>query len=57
MGKAERKWQDTEYVLSFFGDGRAGRRNYRKYVEEGIVAGYLAQVSFTFGRIESTARR
>jgi len=39
MGKVERKWQDTEYVLSFFGNGRAGRRNYRKYVEDGIELG------------------
>ena len=39
MGKVERKWQDTEYVLSFFGHGRAGRRNYRKYVEDGIELG------------------
>ena len=37
--KVERKWQDTEYVLSFFGDRRAGRRNYRKYVEEAIQLG------------------
>jgi hypothetical protein len=39
VGKVERKWQDTEYVLSFFGNGRAGRRNYRKYVEDGIALG------------------
>jgi putative transposase len=39
MGKVERKWQETEYVLSFFGDGRVGRRNYRKYVEDGIELG------------------
>ena len=39
MGKVERKWQDTEYVLSFFGHGLAGRRNYRKYVEDGIELG------------------
>jgi REP element-mobilizing transposase RayT len=39
MGKVERKWQDTEYVLSFFGNGRAGRRNYRKYIEDGIGLG------------------
>jgi len=39
MGRVERKWQDTEYVLSFFGDGRAGRKNYRKYVEDGLELG------------------
>ena len=39
LGKVERKWQDTEYVLSYFGGTRAGRRNYYKYVNDGITAG------------------
>jgi len=39
MGRVERKWQDTEYVLSFFGRQRTRRRNYLKYVEEGIELG------------------
>ena len=39
MGRVERKWQETEYVLSFFGERRAGRKNYRKYVEDGIELG------------------
>ncbi len=39
LGKVERKWQDSKYVLSFFGNGRSGRRNYRKYVEDGIDLG------------------
>ena len=39
MGKVERKWQDTDYVLSYFGSKRVRRKNYLKYVEEGIDAG------------------
>ncbi|MBW1861816.1 MAG: transposase [Deltaproteobacteria bacterium] len=39
MGKVKRKWQDTEYILSYFGSKRVGRRNYLKCVEEGIDAG------------------
>jgi putative transposase len=39
MGKVKRKWQDTEYVLSFFGNGKARRRNYRSYVKDGIELG------------------
>ena len=35
MGKVKRKWQDTGYVLSVFGD----RNRYLRYVEEGIDLG------------------
>ena len=35
MGKVKRKWQDTGYVLSVFGD----RNRYLRYVEEGIELG------------------
>ena len=40
MGKEKREWQDIEYVLGFFGEtiGEA-RKEYRSYVEEGIVKG------------------
>ncbi len=44
MGKVERKWQETGYVLSFFGNGRAGRRNYLKYVEDGIGLGHRPEL-------------
>jgi len=39
-GKEKREWQDTEYVLRFFGkrEGKA-RRAYRSYVENGISTG------------------
>ena len=38
-GKIKRKWQDTDYVLSFFGGRRVCRKNYLKYIEEGIELG------------------
>ena len=40
MGKIIREWQDTEYVLKYFGK-RIGdsRRKYRSYVEKGISMG------------------
>ena len=39
LGKVERKWQDIEYVLSYFGGKRVRKRNYYKYVREGIDVG------------------
>lgn len=39
MGRIEREWQDTEYVLSCFGTGRRGRKDYRRFLEEGIGMG------------------
>jgi REP element-mobilizing transposase RayT len=36
---AGREWQNRRYVLSYFGGGRRGRRNYLKFVEEGISSG------------------
>jgi REP element-mobilizing transposase RayT len=39
VGKTEMKWQDTEYVLSFFGEGRDRRKRYQKYLEEGVALG------------------
>lgn len=38
-GKMRRKWQDTAYVLSFFGKGHRGRENYLNFVTEGISQG------------------
>ncbi|MDO8956472.1 MAG: transposase, partial [Deltaproteobacteria bacterium] len=34
-----REWQNRDYVLSYFGGGRRGRRNYLRFVEEGISLG------------------
>ncbi|HPJ67596.1 MAG TPA: transposase [Desulfobacteraceae bacterium] len=40
MGKVKLEWQDTEYVLGYFGktEGEA-RKKYRSYVEKGIELG------------------
>jgi REP element-mobilizing transposase RayT len=39
MGMVERQWQDTDYVLSLFGQDRHRLKNYRKYVQKGIALG------------------
>ena len=39
VGKVERKWQNTEHVLSFFGDAGNSRRNYSRYIGKGIDQG------------------
>lgn len=39
MGKTKREWQECEYVLGLFGNSRTRRRNYLKYIEEGIPLG------------------
>jgi REP element-mobilizing transposase RayT len=39
MGQVERDWQDTEYVLSFFGTGQDQRKQYQKYLGKGIALG------------------
>jgi len=33
------RWQDTQYVLSFFGPPPEARRNYRECVEQGVALG------------------
>ena len=39
MGKVKREWQDTNYVLSYFGQNRYRRRNYQRYVQKGTALG------------------
>jgi REP element-mobilizing transposase RayT len=39
MGYQKREWQDTEYVLSYFGKGVGRRRKYLKFVKDGIKVG------------------
>ena len=40
MGKKKRPWQETRYVLGFFGKGvREARREYRLFVEKGVAMG------------------
>jgi REP element-mobilizing transposase RayT len=38
-GKIKRKWQNTEYVLSFFNNSNNSGKNYLQYVKEGIDQG------------------
>jgi len=38
-GKVKRGWQNTKYVLSFFGSSGNSRRNYLRYVKKGIDQG------------------
>jgi hypothetical protein len=39
MGYQKRKWQDTDYVLSYFGKNVGSRGKYLKFVGEGIKMG------------------
>jgi len=39
VGKVKRSWQDTGYILAYFGKGIKGRWHYLKFVEEGIPLG------------------
>ena len=39
MGKIKRPWQNTGYVLSFFGNEGNARSNYLQYVKDGIDQG------------------
>jgi len=39
VGKVKRGWQNTEYVLTFFGDSDNSRKNYSRYVGKGIDQG------------------
>ena len=39
LGKVEREWQDTEYVLACFGQNRNRRRKYEQYVRRGAASG------------------
>jgi len=39
VGKVKRGWQNTEYVLSFFGGSDNSRKNYSRYVRKGIDQG------------------
>lgn len=39
MGYVKRNWQDTEYVLNYFGKGRDSEKKYLKFVQQGISQG------------------
>jgi hypothetical protein len=45
MGKQWYDWQDTAYVLAWFGDSKkASKHNYRKFVEKGVSLGRQPQL-------------
>ncbi len=44
IGKVKRDWQDTDYVLSYFGQNRYRRRNYQRYVQKGAALGRLPEL-------------
>jgi len=44
VGKVKRKWQNTEYVLSYFGGIRNAKKNYSQYINEGIDQGRRAEL-------------
>lgn len=39
LGNKKREWQNTEYVLSYFGSKKVCKKNYYNYVKDGILAG------------------
>jgi hypothetical protein len=40
MGKTKREWQDTDYVLGYFGKSKVqARRGYESFVKEGLAQG------------------
>ena len=43
-GKIDRPWQNTRYVLSFFGDPQNSRKNYLAFVEKGFAQGHRPEL-------------
>ena len=43
-GKVDRPWQDTRYVLSYFGAPENSRNNYIAYVEKGLAQGHRPEL-------------
>ena len=39
LGNKKREWQNTEYVLTYFGSKKICKKNYYNYVKDGIAAG------------------
>jgi len=44
LGNKKREWQNTEYVLAYFGSKKESKKNYIKYVKEGIAAGHRPEL-------------
>ncbi len=43
-GEVDRPWQDTRYVLSYFGAPENSRNNYLAYVEKGFAQGHRPEL-------------
>ena len=39
LGQVDRAWQDTRYILSFFGKAAGNRKRYQAFVAQGILLG------------------
>ena len=44
IGKVKRKWQNTGYVLSYFGSAKNAKKNYLQYIIEGIDQGRRSEL-------------
>jgi REP-associated tyrosine transposase len=44
LGKIKRNWQNTEYVLFFFGDKDHSGTNYSRYIKKGIGQGHRPEL-------------
>jgi len=46
MGKIERQWQDTDYVLGYFGKRKyQARKEYQTFVKEGLAHGRMKELT------------
>jgi REP-associated tyrosine transposase len=43
-GKVKREWQNSKYVLSFFGSSSTSRKNYLQYVKKAINQGHRPEL-------------
>jgi len=43
-GKVKSEWQNTKYVLSFFGSSNNSRKNYLRYVKKGVDQGHRPEL-------------
>lgn len=44
VGRVKRKWQNCDYVLSFFGGGHHGRQNYLNYIRKAVAQGHRPEL-------------
>jgi len=57
MGRRKHEWQDSDYVLSWFGEKEGdARRAYRQYVEEGAKKDSTGVLQFFINSCEGLPR-